>query len=224
MARTFAIGDIHGCNKTFQKLLLDKICIQKSDKIYCIGDYIDRGNDSKGVIDFILTLRKKGYQIHTLRGNHEQLMIDSIQSEEKFKHWIKNGGDETLKSFRISSYDKMKPVYKDFFKRTKYFIKSGKFIFVHAGLNFQTAFPFEDKHSMLWIRDFEIDKQRLGNRFIIHGHTPKPMEFITKQQGKSAVNIDGGCVFKNNVALGNLIALNITEGKLIAVRNIDSEE
>ncbi len=221
MARVFAIGDIHGCSNTFKKLLLDKIKIQKSDKIYCIGDYIDRGNDSKGVIDFILKLRKKGYHIHTLRGNHEQLMFDSVKSEKNFKHWVKNGGDTTLKSFRISSYDKMKPVYKNFFKRTKFFIKSGKFIFVHAGLNFQTAFPFEDKYSMLWLREIHIDKQRLGNRFIIHGHTPRPMEFIINQQGKSAVNIDGGCVFKNNVALGNLVALNITEGRFIVARNED---
>ena len=222
MGRIFAIGDIHGCSNTFQKLLLDKIKIQKSDKIYCIGDYIDRGNDSKGVIDFILKLRKKNYQVHTLRGNHEQLMMDSIQSEDKLKHWLKNGGAETLKSFGIDSYNEMKPVYKNFFNRTKFFIKSGKFIFVHAGLNFNSAFPFEDKQAMLWIRDFEIDKQRLGNRFIIHGHTPISLEQITKQQSARAINIDGGCVYKDKEELGNLIALNITEGKLIAARNIDN--
>lgn len=221
MARVFAIGDIHGCSNTFKKLLLDKIKIQKSDKIYCIGDYIDRGNDSKGVIDFILKLRKQGFHIHTLRGNHEQLMLESVKSEKNFKHWVKNGGDTTLKSFRISSYNDLKPVYKNFFKRTKYFIKSGKFIFVHAGLNFQTAFPFEDKYSMLWLREIHIDKERLGNRFIIHGHTPRPMEFIMNQQEKSSVNIDGGCVFNNNDGLGNLVALNITEGRFIIARNDD---
>jgi len=60
MARVFIIGDIHGCCKTCKKLILEKINIQKSDKIYCLGDYVDRGPDSKGVIDFILQLRKKG--------------------------------------------------------------------------------------------------------------------------------------------------------------------
>lgn len=221
MARIFAIGDIHGCSKTFQKLVLEKIRIQKSDKIYCIGDYIDRGQDSKGVIDFILKLRKKGYHIHTLRGNHEYLMMISTQSEKNYKHWIKNGGDATLKSFGVSSYDKLKPVYRSFFSRTKYFVQSDNFIFVHAGLNFQKKNPFEDKYAMLWVRDFPIDKQKLGNRTIIHGHSPKPMDFILKQQGKSAINIDGGCVFKQRADLGNLIALNVTEGKLIVVRNID---
>jgi serine/threonine protein phosphatase 1 len=219
MGRIFAIGDIHGCSKTFKRLLLDIIKIQKSDKIYCVGDYIDRGNDSKGVIDFILKLRGKGYQIHTLRGNHEQLIMDSVQSESKYNHWIKNGGDKTLSSFGISSYNELKPVYKTFLKRTKFFIKSGKYIFVHAGLNFEIANPFEDKLAMLWIRDFPIDQRKLGNSIIIHGHTPKPLDFIMKQQTKSEVNIDGGCVFKDKEGFGNLIALNITEGKLITAKN-----
>ena len=221
MARVFAIGDIHGCNTTFQKLLLDKIKIEKSDKIYCIGDYIDRGNDSKGVIDFILMLRKKGYNIHTIRGNHEQLMMDSIQSEAKFKHWIKNGGNTTLTSFGISSYNELNPVYKNFLNQTKYFIKSGNYIFVHAGLNFQIQNPFEDKQAMLWIRDFPVDKQKSGNSLIVHGHNPKTLDSILKQAGRNAINIDGGCVFKHTEEYGNLIALNVTEKKLIAVRNVD---
>lgn len=223
MHRKFAIGDIHGCSNTFKKLLLDDIRIQKSDKIYCIGDYIDRGIDSKGVIDFILDLRKKGYQIHTLRGNHEQLMMESINSDKNFNHWIKNGGDKTLKSFGINSYNEMKPLYKNFFKRTKFIIQSGVFIFVHAGLNFQKQNPFEDRDAMLWIRDFPVDKKKLGNRLLIHGHTPKSLDFIIKQSGKSVINIDGGCVYSNVTGLGNLIALNITEGKLISVKNIENK-
>jgi hypothetical protein len=82
MSRILAIGDIHGCANTFHKLIFDEIKIRKSDTIYCIGDYIDRGPDSKAVIDLILDLRKKGYQLRTLRGNHEQLMLDSAKSRQ----------------------------------------------------------------------------------------------------------------------------------------------
>ena len=102
MTRIFVIGDIHGCCNTFKKLLAE-LAIQKSDEIYCIGDYVDRGNDSKGVIDLIINLRIKGYQIHTLRGNHEQMMLDSTIDEERLFHWLQNGGIETLTSFGISS-------------------------------------------------------------------------------------------------------------------------
>ena len=221
MGKIFAIGDIHGCNKTFQKLLLDEIRIQKSDKIYCIGDYIDRGDDSKGVIDFILKLRKQGHHIHTLRGNHEQLMMDSTKSEKNFNHWIKSGGDATLRSFKISSYDEMNPVYKDFFKRTKYFISSRKNIFVHAGLNFQHPNPFEDKHSMLWIRDFPVLNKIIGDRRIVHGHSPKPLDIILNQESKSVINIDAGCVYKDSSGFGNLVALNIANEELIVVRNVE---
>jgi serine/threonine protein phosphatase 1 len=221
MGRIFAIGDIHGCNKTFQKLLLNEICIQKSDKIYCIGDYIDRGGDSKGVIDFILKLRKEGCHIHTLRGNHEQLMIDSTKSEKNFNHWIKTGGDATLRSFKISSYDEMNPVYKNFFSRTKYYINSGKNIFVHAGLNFQNPNPFDDKYAMLWIRDFPLTNKIIDDKIIVHGHTPKSLDYILKQKDKDAINIDGGCVYKDTIGFGNLVALNITNGELIIVKNVE---
>lgn len=109
MPRVFAIGDILGCSKTFKRLLLKKIQIRKSDKIYCIGDYVDRGKDSKGVIDFILKLRKQGYHIHTLRGNHEQIMLDAPASEIKMQHWLENGGAETMKSFPMKSVNELAP-------------------------------------------------------------------------------------------------------------------
>lgn len=221
MARIFAIGDIHGCSKTFKNLLLSKLCIKKSDKVYCLGDYIDRGNDSKGVIDLIIKLRAKGYHIHCLRGNHEQMMMDSTKGEIQFKHWFKNGGEVTLKSFGITSYDKMKPIYKNFFSRTKYFIQTGNFIFVHAGLNFEIQNPFTDKYAMMWIRNFSIRKSKIGSKVVVHGHTPKSLNFVFSQDFESVINIDGGCVYIHNKDFGNLVALNITEGKFITVRNIE---
>jgi serine/threonine protein phosphatase 1 len=104
MPRVFIIGDIHGCNKTFRKLVLEKISIRKTDKIYCLGDYIDRGPDSKGVIDFIIQLRKDGFNIHTLRGNHEQLLLESEIDEpakENNRHRQLNPYGEHLVSTNI---------------------------------------------------------------------------------------------------------------------------
>jgi len=109
MSRVFAIGDIHGCSNTFRTMVREEINLQKSDVLYCIGDYIDRGNDSKGVIDLILELRTKGFTIHTLRGNHEQIMMDSGESKEMFRLWMVNGGDTTLRSFDAESYDDFAP-------------------------------------------------------------------------------------------------------------------
>lgn len=221
MARVFIIGDIHGCCKTFKKLVLEKISIKKSDKIYCLGDYVDRGPDSKGVIDFILKMRKKGYNIHTLRGNHEEIMLNSVNDEKSFLHWTKNGGDKALTSFKIDSIKKLKPVYRNFIKRTKFYIETKDFMLVHAGLNFTIENPLADKDAMLWVRNFTVDKDYLKGKILIHGHTPMTREQIISQKFESPINLDGGCVYKDRNGYGSLFALNFHDRKLIEVKNID---
>jgi len=221
MSRIIAIGDVHGCSNTFRKMVLEEINVQKSDVVYCLGDYIDRGPDSKGVIDFIMELRAEGYTLHTLRGNHEQLMMDSLKRNEMFHAWMDNGGDKTLESFGAVTYDDLAPEYKAFFEQTEFYLTYERYIFVHAGLNFRSPDPFEDKDSMLWIRNFEIDSEILGNRILIHGHTPIVLESILAQVGRIVINLDGGCVYKQRVGLGNLIGLSVKEGKFMVVKNID---
>lgn len=221
MQRIFIVGDIHGCSKTFKYLVTERIKLKKSDKLYCLGDYIDRGNDSKGVIDFILQLRKKKYQVHTLRGNHEQMLLNSENGKQSFSYWVRNGGEETLKSFNANSIKELKPIYLNFFKRTKFYINTKDYILVHAGLNFSKANPFDDKEAMLWIRYFSVDKNYLNGKILIHGHTPMHRDFILNQKFESPLNLDGGCVFKNREDYGYLYALNLTERKLIEQGNID---
>lgn len=221
MERLFFIGDIHGCNRTFRKLISDEIGIRKTDRIICVGDYIDRGSDSKGVIDFILELKSNNYMVYTIRGNHEQMLLDSKNDMNAYSLWIMNGGDTTLRDFNVESAADLDPVYTDFFKNTELYILEDDFIAVHAGLNFNTAAPLEDKKSMLWIRDYRVDTKFLGNRLLIHGHTPADGDFIKSQNFTSPFNIDGGCVYRNIEGMGSLFALNFYEQKLIEVPNID---
>lgn len=223
MPRIYAIGDVHGCCNTFKKLLLEKLAIQKTDSVYCIGDYVDRGNDSKGVLDFIIDLRGKGYQIHTVRGNHEQMMLDSTIDEERLQLWLKNGGVETLKSFGIASINELQRKYLTFLKRTKLFIATNEYIFVHAGLNFRIENPFTDKEAMLWTRDDYFDTSKINNRIVIHGHTPIPFETFFNQPNPGNINIDGGCVYNHTPGFGNLIALSLPDMKWMPVKNIDQE-
>lgn len=222
MSRVFAIGDIHGCNQTFQKLVLEYIRPVKSDHLYCIGDYIDRGPDSKGVIDFILHLRKEGFQIHTLRGNHEQLMLDSVRSPKHYANWYDNGGDTTLRSFGVTGFEQMDPVYQDFFRRTRYFFLTPAYIFVHAGLSFIREDPFFDRDAMLWIRSFQYDAVKAGGRMLVHGHTPQPMEIILRNTSKEVINIDAGCVYTHKPGMGHLVAINLSSSKWLVVNNVES--
>ena len=166
-------------------------------------------------------MRMKGYKIHTLRGNHEQLLLDSENDEKSFEHWTKNGGDKALESFNIDSIKTLNPIYLNFIKRTKFFIQRKDSILVHAGLNFSIENPLADKVSMLWIRNFQVNSDYLKGKILIHGHTPKTREHIISQKFESPINIDGGCVFKDREGFGSLFALNFNEKKLIEVWNID---
>lgn len=220
MKRIFAIGDIHGCSKTFKKLLLNEIKIQEMDEIYCIGDYIDRGEDSKGVIDFILQLRSDGYHVHTLRGNHEQLLLDSMTNETDKEIWLKNGGKETMRSFKINSLDELPDTYLSFFRETRFCIRTDDYIFVHAGLNFDNEDIFEDEEAMLWIRDFYPQQPALKNKLLIHGHTPESLDYILNQNG-NCINIDGGCVYRHRAHFGKLVAINLNERNFISINNCE---
>ena len=210
MKQIFAIGDIHGCVATFKWMLFEELKIQKEDEIYCVGDYIDRGVDSKGVIDVILSLREQGYSIHTLRGNHEQMMMESVQNLDLFNFWFKYGGDATLNSFGVDSYSDIDPRYHQFFEETKFYVELPGFIIVHAGLNFEREDIFEDKEAMLWSRGFAAQQPVLQDKILIHGHTPAPLKYILKQES-NCINIDGGCVYKTKKNMGNLVAYNLGE-------------
>lgn len=218
--RVFAIGDIHGCYDSFKKLLLDEIVIQPDDSIYLLGDYIDRGKDSKGVIEFILTLLDSGYKVYTLRGNHEQMLLDGLNNEDSFYHWLENGGKETIASFGVDTLDKIEPKYIQFFKNTKLYIKTKDYIFVHAGLNFNKSNIYEDTEAMLWGRGFSNIQPVLGNKILIHGHTPIALHQILNQKG-NCINLDGGCVYKERPEQGYLVAFNLQSKQFISVKNCD---
>ncbi len=221
MQRTFFVGDIHGCCKTFKKMITDKIDLQKTDVLYCVGDYIDRGPDGKGVVDFILELKKNNYQVHTLRGNHEQMLLDARRGGKYMQLWTMNGGYSTLESFGVIDVNDLKAEYMDFFKQTLFFVETEEFIVVHAGLNFDAEDPYQDKEAMLWIRNYSPDPDFLKGRLLIHGHTPRPREYILSQEVKNRVNIDAGCVYKDMEGMASLIALDFNKKKFIEVGNID---
>lgn len=218
MKRIFAIGDIHGCNEAFQRMLFEEIKIQKADVVYCVGDYIDRGPDSKGVIDTILDLRSKNYDIRTLRGNHEEMMMQSDKCFDDFDLWFSNGGNITLDSFGVEVYGQMDEVYKIFFERTELYFTDEKYIFVHAGLNFEVPDIFEDSEAMLWARDYDTNQPVLGDRILIHGHTPRSLDYIRNQKN-NCIDIDGGCVYTECKNQGNLVAICLPGKEFIVVKN-----
>lgn len=227
--RKFAISDIHGCNDTFQRLL-EKLQLTQGDELYLLGDYIDRGPDSKGVLDTIFLLQQQGLSVQCLRGNHEQMMLDALGGvdEEELDIWLSNGGIEALESYKINGKINIPEEHYTFFENLDLYFEIDQYILVHAGLNFNMLLPYADEDAMLWIRDWYDDLNRswLGDRIIVHGHTPMPKEEIQNQfknlEKMPILDIDGGCVHKGKRrGVGYLVAFDMTNRELYFQDNIE---
>lgn len=220
--RRIVIGDIHGCPKTLNKLLNDKIKIHKSDYIYFLGDYIDRGPNSKKVIDIIIELLIMGFNVKCLIGNHELMLLESVHSNITFQTWLKNSGKVTLDSFKISHPSQLKRRYMLFFQSLQYYIELDDFILVHGGLNFEIEEPLKDVLSMCWTRNLTVDKSKIGGRRIIVGHTPTKLSKIKKTLEEDRILLDGGCVYNNlENDMGYLVALELNSMELFTQKNVE---
>lgn len=231
LAKQFAISDIHGCVKTFRKLVLDVIHLSKEDTLYLLGDYINKGPDSKGVIDFIFELREAGYKLKCLRGNHEQYLIDGLKYSWEEIAFLNRGGRETLQSFGVKNVHEIHEKYLNFIRSLSFFIEIEKYLLIHAGLNFDLEDPYKDEFSMLNIRDMEFDPERIGGKKMIHGHVPVAYQEIKKAlkiHGSPAgghenhISIDGGCVYHHIPKLNYLVAVELQSEKLYVQKNIES--
>lgn len=227
----YCIGDIHGCYKTLKKLISKISKRDSSPEFYFVGDYIDRGKNSKKVLDLLIDLKSIGNLRGAIRGNHEQMFLDAYKSNNKISEtiWINNGAIHTIKSFKHNSTksnakDCIPEKYFDFIKSLPYFIELEKYFIVHAGFNFSNNSPFEDINSMLWTRKEDYSAHIVENKIIIHGHSPiklTELEQNLRFKPNNIVNIDTGCVYTQFSGLGYLTALNLTTFELFSVKNCE---
>ncbi|MCI5082634.1 MAG: serine/threonine protein phosphatase [Saprospiraceae bacterium] len=219
--RKIAISDIHGCSRSF-RALLQQVQLQKTDQLYLLGDYINKGPDSKGVIDLIWQLQNEGHQINCLRGNHEQMFINAYDSPD----FNDLAFPEFLQSFGIEYEHQAPPAYADWALQLPLYLEVDQYILVHAGLEFSVENPLTDKNGMLWKRYWynDIDYQWLGDRIILHGHTPITQEELLRQQKRlpqvQAMCLDTGCAHKQP-GMGYLSAFDITNNQLYFQAFID---
>jgi serine/threonine protein phosphatase 1 len=232
MKNRWVIPDVHGHIITLKSMVEDRIALSKDDSLYFLGDYIDRGPDSRGVIDYIINLQDSGYDVNCIRGNHEDYCIRAWEDDQKRflfrspieKDWRKNGGNRTLESFGAKRPRDISKFYIDWMKNTKHFIELEDYILVHAGLNFKIDNPFEDTRSMMWIRDFKVDKNKIAGKKVIHGHVPVEMTLIDlfRNNNYDFISLDNGIYYTNKDGFGNLLAFNLDTKEIIIQPNIDS--
>ena len=232
MARRLVTGDIHGCYKTLKKLLEDKIGITKDDKLLFVGDFIDRGPSSREVLDYLIDLKWRGFDLRSVRGNHEEMMLKAFHDESFMHAWYNNGAEETLKSFQVPEellfdFEGIRQIpdrYVQFISNMPYYIEEDGFFICHAGLNFDAPDPLNDTQSMIWIRDFNYKAELISNRKLIHGHTPMPivsLEYSLRDNSAKVINLDAGCVYKGYSGMGNLAALDLDNLRIYHTENVD---
>ncbi len=168
--RTLAIGDIHGCLEPL-RLLWDSIDFQPDDRIVFMGDYVDRGPDSKGVIDFLIGLREQNPDIVFLSGNHEEKFFLSQMDLTDRNHWFEAwGGIQTLESYGPGGFDDVPSSHWEFLGRARNYFETDTHIFVHAALDpdlpLHRQLPFTLIH-----KKFSMPRPHYSGKTVICGHT-----------------------------------------------------
>jgi len=221
----YAIGDIHGGAKTFMALL-ERIGLKRSDRLYLLGDYIDRGPNSKGVLDIILKLQVAGFGVYPLRGNHEDMLISHLDMRKQtFPGYVKDYGAATLRSFGIASPMELPDRYKHFLLGLPYILEDDRFIFVHAGLDMNKSNPVTetDIDTMLWGNGGFVSDNEIPGRIIVSGHRIKKVSYIKATLDQPHILIDNGAFTGQQPELGNLVALNLDSMELIFQPWIDRD-
>ncbi len=218
----YAIGDIHGCAETLKKLMV-LIQPSKRDTLVFLGDYIDRGPRIKETIDFLIDLKDKGYRVIYLMGNHEWMLLDTLENKVREFIWRYNGAESTLRSFGISEIIQLNSRYVQFFKSLGFYWQNGNFLFVHAGFSDTPNLEFDDIQSNLWTRNETYTSPKLKDKYIIHGHTPTTNDDLMRrlENSQRVLNIDTGCVYYERLGSGALTALEIPSFKVYSVVNCD---
>ncbi|MBI9064832.1 MAG: serine/threonine protein phosphatase [Marinilabiliaceae bacterium] len=219
--RLLAIGDIHGCYGPLRELVEDKLQLTSEDTLVFIGDYIDRGPQSRDVLDYIIKLRESRYKIITLKGNHEWMLLKARQEDVHLINWLYNGGHKTLDSFNVRHPDMIPDPYIEFCHNLEMFHQVGPFIFVHAGFNNDIDDPFSDEHQMIWTRQEDCSHPLFAGKIIIHGHTVNSISDLQYRMNTRSgiINIDTGCVYPHKSGCGVLSAVDLTNWELFSVSN-----
>lgn len=174
MPRILAIGDIHGCFKALTALL-DAVRLAPDDQLIFLGDYVDRGEDTRGVIELFLSDQRLKNAIF-LRGNHEIMMMESREHRLKFESWKTFGGFETLLSYgarTLLEWQECIPAaHWQFMENTRPYFETAEHIFVHGSLDPELDLPDQPDYQLYWERFDSVQPHKSGKK-IICGHTPQ---------------------------------------------------
>jgi serine/threonine protein phosphatase 1 len=222
----YAIGDIHGEREALEALL-DALPLRPEDHLVFVGDYVDRGSDSRGVIDVLVKVSKQR-PCTFLIGNHESMFLDFLGWEGPMYFagdaFLMNGGDRTLVSYDYFDSDlepsdfKLPQEHETFFRNLEPHHVEGDYLFVHAGLSREAfassdldhALRIAEPEDLLWNRTTADLSHKLGVT-IIYGHSPAA-NYQVRWNSPFSIGIDTGAVYG-----GKLTAIRLPDETIFQV-------
>ncbi len=205
----YAIGDVHGridlLDNLIPQIIRDFESIENAPKpkLIFLGDYIDRGPDSRSVIDRILDLSTV-FEVTALKGNHEDALLRFLEDPEFGPNWVEHGGAQTLAAYgvrapapsesdawasvRAQLIENMPQRHVAFVFSLSAYVTIGDYLFVHAGVRPNVALKDQTVHDMMWIRRPFLEAERPCDKVVVHGHTPAEEPF----SGPWRIGVDTG--------------------------------
>lgn len=206
----YAIGDIHG-RADLLDLLLAKIAEDAREHpgrepvLVMLGDYVDRGSDSAGVIERLVRLeRARDMRLVALKGNHDDLMLRFLKGEQVGPTWAAYGGGAALRSYGVATprHDDaegwsaavaeltaaMPPAHRRLLDALQLWTVLGDYLFVHAGVRPDVPLASQTEEDLLWIRGPFLRASKPCDRVVVHGHTPVKQVHL----GRHRIAVDTG--------------------------------
>jgi serine/threonine protein phosphatase 1 len=233
--RVYAVGDVHGCVAQLRTL---KAMIATDNAglpaahvtLVYVGDYVDRGPDSRRVVDEVLSPPPGVHETVRLKGNHEDILQQFIADPVLAEDWKHLGGLDTLRSYGVDTtgLDRwiepeaardallaaMPDAHKQFFRELVTSFRLGDYFFCHAGVRPGVALEMQHERDLLWIRDAFLTSKTDFGAVVVHGHTPGPDPELRGNR----INLDTGCCFTGRLTAAVLdgdrpVRLLATEGR-----------
>jgi serine/threonine protein phosphatase 1 len=214
--RLYVVGDIHGCAKELEALLRG-LDLAPDDTLAFVGDYIDRGPDSRAVVGLLLGVQRDRPGTVFLRGNHEDMCLDYLGRHGHWgEAWRLNGGAATLQSYGLGAKAsgaeaaaRIPATHVAFFESLATSYVAERWLLVHAGIRPSVSLEEQDEEDLLWIREEFIAQVHPLPYTVVFGHTPQRHVLVDLPY---KIGIDTGCVYG-----GWLTALELSERMLYQV-------
>ena len=201
---TFAIGDIHGCYDKLVRILAkcEVYAGPQSHRFVFLGDYIDRGEESRAVVDLLMHFQKEppgDREVICLAGNHEEMLIRSVDDPFVNAQWLENGGIETLESYSHVGGMRLLEHHARWLSQLPLQFDDGLRLYVHAGVDGSKPLDEQSREDLLWIREPFLSLEGKLERLIVHGHTPLKNG---PEVRPNRVNLDTGAVYGRSLTAG----------------------